>query len=333
MDERVDRSDPRVAPDPVTRATPVTRHTQLGSRIMIGLILIALGGGAWYLWTHRQTQQAPKPTAAGRSALNAPQPVGVATIATGNMDITLIGLGTVTPLATVTVKTRSPGSCSRSASRKARWSQGRLPGPDRPAPLQAALEQAQGTLAKDQALLDQAQADLPATRHSAAGQHRPPAGRRPGLPRAAITGTVSPTRAPIDSAKLNLAYCHIVSPVDGRVGMRRSTWATTSRPATPTASSSITQMQPISVDVHAAGGRHARGAEAMRSGATLQRRRLRPHRHQADRHRHSSPHWTTQIDATTGTVKLRALFANADEMLFPHQFVNARLLVQTLQER
>ena len=103
MDERVDRSDPRVAPDPVTRATPVRRRTRLGSRIMIGLILIALGGGAWYLWTHHQAQQTPKPTAAGRSALNAPQPVGFATADKGNIRIILNELGTVTSLDMVTV--------------------------------------------------------------------------------------------------------------------------------------------------------------------------------------------------------------------------------------
>src|ERR1700761_2638692 len=98
MDERVDRSDPRVAPDPVTRATPVTRRARNGSRIIIGLILIGLAGGGWYLWTHHQSQPAPKTTGAGRGALNAPQPVGFATADKGNIRIVLNELGTVTSL-------------------------------------------------------------------------------------------------------------------------------------------------------------------------------------------------------------------------------------------
>src|SRR5271170_6155510 len=102
MDERVDRSDPRIAPDPVSRTSPVPSRSWTGFWILIGLIAAGLAGGGWYLWTKHQPQQAPKTAPAGRSAQGAPQPVGFATIDKGNIRIVLNQLGTVTSLDTVT---------------------------------------------------------------------------------------------------------------------------------------------------------------------------------------------------------------------------------------
>ena len=109
MDERVDRSDPRIAPDPVSRASPVRSRSRTGYWILIGLIATGLAGGGWYLWTQHQTPQSPKSAPAGRSAQGAPQPVGFATVDKGNIRIILNQLGTVTSLDTVTVQTQING--------------------------------------------------------------------------------------------------------------------------------------------------------------------------------------------------------------------------------
>ena len=136
MDERVDRSDPRIAPDPVSRTSPVPSRSRTGFWILIGLIATGLAGGGWYLWTQHQTQQTPKSAPAGRSAQGAPQPVGAATIDKGDIRIILNELGTVTSLDTVTVQTQINGQLpgGRVPGRPG-GQEGRLPGADRPSAL------------------------------------------------------------------------------------------------------------------------------------------------------------------------------------------------------
>ncbi len=109
MDERVDRSDPRVAPDSVSRATPTTRRPRGSYRIWLALILLAIVGGGWYYWHQHQAQKPVTAAPAGRSAQALPQPVGFATIDKGNVRIILNELGTVTSLDTVTVQTQING--------------------------------------------------------------------------------------------------------------------------------------------------------------------------------------------------------------------------------
>ena len=105
MDERVDRAEADVEPAPLSRETRVTRPPRL-RRLVIPVVLIAASLGiGWYWWTHR----APQPTSRGATAQAAPQPVGAATIDKGDIRIVLNELGTVTPLATVTVKTQING--------------------------------------------------------------------------------------------------------------------------------------------------------------------------------------------------------------------------------
>ena len=142
-------------------------------------------------------------------------------------------------------------------------------------------------------------------------------------------GTVAADQALVDQQKLNIAYTHITSPVEGRVGLRQvdqGNYIT----AASTSIVVVTQLHPISVvftlpeddvvagDAAGAGGRQAHGAG------------LRPRRRPRDRHRPLDT-VDNQIDTTTGTVKLRALFDNADEELFPNQFVNAKLTVDTVR--
>ncbi len=333
MDERVDRSDPRVAPDPVVRATPVARRSRLGSRILIGLVLIVLGGGAWYLWTHRQAQQAPKPAAAGRAALNAPQPVGFATADKGNIRIVLNELGTVTSLDTVTVVSQIAGQLQEIGYKEGQVvKKGDFLAQIDPRPYVAALEQAQGTLAKDQGLLVQAQTNL--KRFQTLGRQDSIAQQQVDDQRYLVqqlTGTVQTDQGAVDAAKLNLDYCRIVSPIDGQVGLRLVDLGNYVQVGSTTGLLTIAQMQPISVVFSVPEDSLPDIIQRFRSGVTLSVDAY----DRSNTRNLATGHLDTldnAIDTTTGTLRLRAVFDNPDEMLYPNQFVNARLLVNTMQD-
>src|ERR1700760_333702 len=249
MDERVDRSDPRIAPDPATRATPAPSRSRTGRWILISLIVAGLAGGGWYFWTQHQGKQAPTTPPAGRSAQGAPQPVGFATIDKGDVRIVLNQLGTVTSLDTVTVQTQINGQLQEIGFQEGQVvKKGDFLAQIDPRPYVAALEQAQGTLAKDQGLLAQAQADL--KRYQTLGRQDSIAQQQLDDQRFLVqqyTGTVQTDQGAVDTAKLNLAYCHIVSPLDGQVGLRQVDPGNYVQASSTTGLVVITQMQPISV--------------------------------------------------------------------------------------
>ncbi len=135
----------------------------------------------------------------------------------------------------------------------------------------------------------------------------------------------------VDSAKLNLAYCHIVSPIDGQVGLRQVDAGNYVQTSSATGLVVITQMQPISVVFSVPEDNLPEIILRMRAGATMSVDAY----DRANVRKLATGQLATldnQIDTTTGTVKLRAMFANPDEMLYPNQFVNARLLVNTMRE-
>ena len=184
----------------------------------IALAAVAVVAGARALASRfRTTASAPPPAAAAR-----PVPVVVAAARQGDIRVYLDGLGTVTPLATVTVRCRVDGQLVAVHFRKARWSRGRPPRRDRPAAVPgAARRQAEGQLARDQALLANAKVDLHAT--AAAGEGRDPeaAARHAGGAGAPVRRPRSQTdRGQIDAAKLQLTYCSIIAPIGGRLGLR-----------------------------------------------------------------------------------------------------------------
>jgi membrane fusion protein, multidrug efflux system len=333
MDERVDRSPPRTSPEPVSRATPATRRSRTGSRILTGLILIGLAGGGWYLWQRHQTQQAPRTASAGRNAANAPQPVGFATVDKGNIRIMLNELGTVTSLDTVTVQTQISGTLQDIGFTEGQVvKKGDFLAQIDPRPYQAALEQAQGTLAKDQGSLAQAQADL--KRFQTLGRQDSIAQQQLDDQRYLVqqlTGTVQTDQGSVDAAKVNLAYCHIISPIDGQVGLRLVDLGNYVQTSSTTGLVVIAQIQPISVIFAVPEDSLPDIIQRLRAGASLQVEAY-------DRANTKLLATGTlsaldsQISTTTGTLNLRATFANPDEMLYPNQFVNARLLVNTMQD-
>jgi multidrug efflux system membrane fusion protein len=333
MDERVDRAEADTEVAPLSRETPAIRRSRWRGRIIfIALIAAALGGG-WYWWTHRGTAPAVHAGpggGTGRGGQAPPQLVGAATVDKGDIRIVLNELGTVTSLDTVTVLTQINGQLQQIGFTEGQAvKKGDFLAQIDPRPYQAALEQAQGTLAHDQGLLDQAKSDL---------QRYITLGRQDSISQQQVsdqkflvqqyTGTVQTDQGTVDTAKLNLAYCHIVSPIDGQAGLRQVDQGNYIQTSTTSGVVVITQMQPISVIFAVPEDNLPDIVQRVRGGATLTVAAY----DRANVRLLATGELSTldnQIDTTTGTVKLRAMFANPDQLLYPNQFVNARLLVNT----
>jgi multidrug efflux system membrane fusion protein len=328
MDERVDRpAGYEHAPQ-----TRVVRRSRL--RWVVGLIIL-LGAGlaaAWF-WTHLATRTAERGHGPGRATETAAQPVGAATIGKGDIRIILNELGTVTSLDTVTVQTQINGQFTEVGFKEGQVvKKGDFLAQIDPRPYQAALEQAQGTLAHDQGLLAQAQADL--KRFVTLGRQDSIAQQQLEDQRYLVqqdTGTVQTDQGTVDNAKLNLAYCHIVSPIDGQVGLRQVDPGNYIQTSSTTGIVVITQMQPMSVIFSVPQEEVPQIIQRMHSGATLSVQAY----DQANVKLLATGQLATLdnlIDTTTGTLKARAMFANPDETLYPNEFVNARLLVDTMKD-
>jgi multidrug efflux system membrane fusion protein len=301
----------------------VRQRSGLGAWVIVLAVLAALV--ALILW---------HPWGSGGRAPRAmpPSPVGIATAATADLPIIDAGLGTVTPLATVTVQSQIAGILQTVGFKEGQMvHRGDFLAQIDPRPYQALLDQARGTLAHDQGLLAQAQSDF--KRYATLN-------RQDSISRQQVEdqkylvqqyqGSVAADQGAVQTQLVNLAFCHIVSPVDGRVGLRQvdaGNYVTTSLTNGLVV---VTQLQPISViftvpedAITAIQKRLAAGAKL--SVAAWDR---------SDTTQLATGTLETidnQIDTTTGTVKLRAIFDNADGLLFPNQFVNARLLVDTVK--
>jgi multidrug efflux system membrane fusion protein len=323
---RFEFESPGVRPAGIV-STP-SRRSRLRWLLWVVLVLAIVGAAVWY---YPRPESQPK--TAGRGQFGGPVPVAVAAVEKGEMPVTLTGLGTVTPLATVTIKTQINGYLTEVAFQEGQMvKKGDFLAQIDPRPYQVALEQAQGQLAKDQALLKNAQLDLQryntlVAQNSIATQTRDTQISLVGQDQAAI----KTDQAQVDAQKLNLVYAHIVSPVTGRVGLRQVDAGNYVQTSDPNGIVVVTQLQPISViftlpeDSLPAVMKQVRAGSALpvtaydRTGATALGK---GHLETVD----------NQIDTTTGTVKLRAIFDNEQETLFPNQFVNVQLLVDTLRD-
>jgi membrane fusion protein, multidrug efflux system len=267
---------------------------------------------------------------ASRRNFGGPQivPVSVATVERRDLPVYLSGLGSVTAFNTVAVKSRVDGQLVQVAFREGQEvRKGDLLAVIDPRPYQVALDQAQATLLKDQSQLKNTQLDLQ---------------RYQGLVAAGVVshqqvdtqdalvgqfqGTVDADKAAIENAKLNLTYCHITAPVDGRVGLRlvdrgNMVHANDTNPLLV-----ITQLQPIAVIFTLPEDSLPAVAQHMQAGALKVEAYSRD-----DQTRLSTGTLLTidnQIDQTTGTGKLKAIFDNHERALWPNQFVNVRLLLE-----
>jgi multidrug efflux system membrane fusion protein len=294
--------------------------------IILG-VLVIFALLAWLL-TPSQAARAP---AGGRFAGSGPMPVVVASARTGDMPITLIGLGTVTPLATVTVQSQISGQIMRIAFKEGQAVKAGDPLIQiDPRPYQVALEQAEGALARDKALLANARVDL--DRYQTLFAQDSIAEQQLATQRSLVAqdeGNVRTDQGQIDAAKLNLTYCHIVSPITGRVGLQQVNVGNYVTPSEPNGLVVVTQLQPITVLFTLPEDDIPPLLKQMRAGVTLPVTAWdRTNTQQLATGTLQSI--DSQIDTTTGTIRLKAIFANADEGLFPQQFVNIVLLLDTL---
>jgi multidrug efflux system membrane fusion protein len=258
-------------------------------------------------------------------------PVAVGSVQLGDINVYLDELGTVTPVYTVTVASRVAGELT-----EVRYTEGQLVKKNEllaiidPRPYRALVVQAQGQLSRDQALLANARLDLVRYQNSFK-EHAIPE-QQLATQQALVEqdeGTVTLDQGNLDAAQVNLDYTRIVSPIDGRVGLRLVDPGNIVPANGTTGIATITQLQPITVIFTIAEDNLDEVTEQIAAGHKLSVTAL-------DRTRNRTLSSGTllaldnQINVATGTVRARASFANTHNELFPNQFVNTRLLVKTL---
>jgi membrane fusion protein, multidrug efflux system len=314
-----------VLASPIANTSEPARHRRLRRVALVIAVLLALVLLAWLL--------TPKPAKApgGRFAGGGPMPVVAAQARAGDMPITLIGLGSVTPIATVTVQSQVSGQITRVLFKEG---QNVRPGDPLfqidPRPFQVALEQAQGALARDQALLANARTDL--ERYTTLFAQDSIAEQTLATQKSQVLqdeGTVKTDQAQVDTARLNLSYAHVVSPIAGRAGLQQVNLGNYVTPAEPNGLVVIAQLKPITVVFSLPEDQIPPLLAQLHAGHTLPVTAFdRTHTTQLASGTLQSI--DSQIDATTGTLKMKASFANEEESLFPQQFVNVELLLNTL---
>ncbi|MDC7824832.1 MdtA/MuxA family multidrug efflux RND transporter periplasmic adaptor subunit [Pseudomonas sp. BLCC-B13] len=308
---------------PDFRATP-----RISRRWLIALVVLF---GALLLWWLLPGKPAAKKV--GNSPWDGPVPVRLTEVGSGDFHIELKALGTVTALNTVNVRSRVDGELVKVFFEEGQLVKaGDLLAQIDPRPYQVALQQAEGTLAQNQAQLKNAEIDLVRyqglyaedsiakqtldTQQALVGQYR---------------GTVKSNQAAVAEARLNLDFTRIRAPIAGRLGLRQVDLGNLVRSSDTTPLVVITQVEPIAVsftlpekDLPPVLAR-VRDNQKLRVEAWdrgEQQRLAEGELHSLD----------NQIDVATGTVKLKARFANVGEQLFPNQFVNVRLRVETRQQ-
>ena len=261
-----------------------------------------------------------------------PVVVSAAVAKQGDIGVYLDALGTVTPVYTVTVTSRVQGEITQVYYHEGQMVRKGDPLLEiDPRPYQAQLTQAEGQLAHDQAVLNEAKIDV--DRYQQAFNRNAIAKQQLDDQQQVVLqdeGTVKNDEGTLANAKVNLAYTHINSPIDGRVGLRLVDPGNIVQANSTTPLVVITQLQPITVIFSVAEDHLSKIQQQLRKGVRLPVDAF--DREQATKL--ASGYLLTldnMIDTTTGTVKLKAMFPNTDGALFPSQFVNARLLVDTLR--
>jgi multidrug efflux system membrane fusion protein len=310
---------PRQIERPATNARALPRILA----IVVGLGIIA--GFAWWL-----LRPAPAPTASGRAS--APTSVSVATVRTGDIDVTVNALGTVTSLATVTIKSQISGQLVRIAFEEGQIvKKGDLLAEIDSRPYELARAVSEGALKRDEAMLHDSELDLERYKKLSATNAIP---KQQLDAQVALVlqnqGNIITDKAQIDTANLNITYCHITAPVNGRVGLRQVDQGNYVTPTDANGIVVVTQLQPITVIFTVAEDNVPAILKQLNAGAALT---VTVYDRSGNTKLAVGKLLTIDnlIDQTTGTLKLRAQFDNADGALFPNQFVNVELLVDVLK--
>ena len=291
----------------------------------VGLALLALL--IWHFYPAKQT---------GRGGLinQGAQPVGVARAISGDINVTLNALGSVTPLATATVRPQVSGMLIKLNFTEGQMvKKGDTLAQIDPRPYQAALDQVRGQLARDSATLANAKVDL--ARYQALLAQNAIAQQQVANQAALVKSTegiLVADQANVETARINLGYTNIVSPVAGRTGIHLVDVGNLVTASQSGGIVVVTQLQPMSVLFTIPEDSVGQVVARVNSGATLP----------VDVYDRSQTNKITSgslsavdtvVDPTTGSVKLRALFGNEDNKLFPAQFVNVKLTVDTLHNQ
>jgi multidrug efflux system membrane fusion protein len=302
-----------------------------------GVVLLAFGLlFYWVITTQQKSQQAAMGGGGGRRGVmtGVAVPVVPATAKTGSLGIYLQAIGTVTPVYTASMTAQVTGVITEVHYREGQIVRKGDPLIDIDSrPYAAQLAEAQGALERDQNLLAEAQMDL---------ERYQQAWAKNAIPRQTLEdqeklvaqdqGTVKNDEATVQYNTVQVGYCHIVSPITGRVGLRLMDPGNLVTANSTTTLVVVTQLQPITVIFTLAEDDLSQVVTQMRHGKQLNVDAL-----DRDRSTHlaSGKLMTIDnlIDTTTGTVKARAQFTNANGVLFPNQFVNTRLLVSTLDNQ
>ncbi len=285
------------------------------------LILLVVAGIVWWTWPGKAPQQ---------NRNNGPMSIVPEVVGSGDIGVNINALGTVTSLATVTIRTQISGYMQKIDFTEGKDVRiGELLAEIDPRPYEAALAQAKGQLARDEAMLKGAQVDL--TRYQGLAAQNAVPHQTLDTQVALVAqdeGTVEADKASVKSAEVNLAYCRILSPLNGRVGLRQVDQGNYVTPGDANGIVVITQLQPISVLFTVPEDNLQAISKQLQAGAVLPSTAL-------DRTGVTKiadgvlQTFDSQIDPTTGTIKLRAQFQNDDRLLYPNQFVNIRLLLDT----
>ena len=304
--------------------------------LWIWAIVLLLFGLLFY-WVYRQhSASASAPTGGGnrRGAMSGPVPVTVATATKGSIGVYLDAIGTVTPTYTDNITAEVTGVITAVHYREGQVVRKGDPLVDIDSrSYEAQLEQAEGTLERDQNLLAEAQMDL---------KRYQDAWAKNAIPRQTLEdqgkvvlqdeGSVKNDEGTVEYDKVQVGFCHIVSPIDGRVGLRLVDPGNLVTANSTTTLVVVTQVQPITVIFTLAEDSLQQVLEQMRGGKALSVEAYdRTNTKLIAKGRLSTIN--NQIDTTTGTVQLRAAFDNSKGELFPNEFVNTRLLVKTLDNQ
>jgi multidrug efflux system membrane fusion protein len=300
------------------------------------LLACILGGSAYFVLANPEGSKpagAQRPgSKAGMDAMSRSQPVVAATARVGDINLYLNGLGSVVPLNTVTVRTRVDGELTAVMFREGQMvKKGDVLAQIDPRPYQVQLEQAEGTMAHDQALLKNARLDLERYRTLFAQDS---IAKQQLDTQASVVrqyeGALKTDQAQIDSARLQLTYARITAPISGRLGLRQVDPGNIVHASDANGIVVITQLQPVTVVFTLPEDNISAVMKKIQAGQTLTVDAY----DRAGQAKLGSGVLLTidnQIDPATGTVKLKAQFANDNYGLFPNQFVNARLLLDMIR--
>jgi len=295
------------------------------------VILVLFGLLFYWIYTYRA---APTAAVGGRHAFTGPVTIIPATVTHGSLGVYLQAIGTVTPVYTDSINAEVTGVIQAVHYREGQYVRKGDPLIDiDPSPYAAQLTEAEGALERDQALLAEAKMDL--ARYQLAWSKN-------AIPRQTLDdqqklvlqdeGTVKNDEGVVQYDKVQVGFCHIASPISGRVGLRLVDPGNLVTANSTTTLVVVAQIQPITVIFTVAEGDLPQVLQQMRQGKQLQVQAWDSNSvHELGVGKLIST--SNLINTTTGTLQLRAEFPNSNGMLFPNQFVNAKLLVNTLQNQ